>query len=85
MHGKVIVDGYTYWITRFALRGGQIFIEASRNGPVRAITDAPAAVFGEDGQGICQSWKVTLTPHEAACDHITIGFRIQIEYLEVIP
>lgn len=85
MYGTVIVDGYTYWITLFRLRGGHLIIEASRNGPVRPITDAPAAVFGEDGQGICQSWKTTLNEREAAADHITIQFRIQITHLEVIP
>jgi len=83
-YGTVIVDGYRYWITTLRLRGSYIHIEASRKGPVRPCTDAPAAVFGEDGLGVCQSWLTTLTEYEAAADYITIEFRIRIDHMEVI-
>jgi hypothetical protein len=84
MYGTVVVDGYKYWITTLRLRGNHIVFQASRHGPVRPITDEPAAVFGEDGLGICQSWLTTLTPAEAASDYITIEFRIRIDHMETV-
>ena len=46
-------DGITVPVAQVVLRGGRVRITARRPGPVRAA-EGPVAIFGEDGQGICQ-------------------------------
>jgi len=84
MIGTVVVDGYTYQITHIILRESYLVIQAWHHGPVRPCTGEPAAVFGEDGIGICQSWLTTITPREAACDNVGIELRIKMVHMETI-
>jgi len=75
--GTVVIAGRTYEITGLRLRDGQLQITAHGHGPSPAVSDQPAAVFGEDGQGVCQSWHVDipkLAMHENA--HITLPIQI---------
>ena len=85
MKGTAVINGLTWDITDIRLDNGMFHIHAYHDGPVRPFTDQPATIYGQDGQGICQSWKTTLTPREAAADYITITLPIQINILEIVP
>ena len=52
--GTVVARGYTFAITRVRLHGGRLEIEAERQGPLPAMENEPAAVFGDDGRGFGQ-------------------------------
>lgn len=84
MRGHAVINGLHWTIRDIRLVNGQFHIHATRNGPVQPFTNMPATIFGEDGQGICQSWETTLTPTEAAANHITIILPIQINTMELI-
>ena len=62
--GTVVIDGRTYQVMRIRLHGGMLMVTATHDGPVPPCRDVPAAVFGDDGQGVCQSWNVTITPEQ---------------------
>jgi hypothetical protein len=79
--GTVVVAGRTYQITGLRLRDGQLHITAHGWGPSPAVSDQPAAVFGEDGQGICQSWHVDI-PKLKVHQDVTIVLPIQITRLD---
>ena len=51
-------------------------------GPSPAVSDQPATVFGEDGQGVCQSWKLSI-PKLSRHQDATIVLPIAIVELEV--
>lgn len=79
--GTVVVGGHTYTITSLHLRNGRLEITAIKHGPVPAMENEPAAVFGEDGQGILQgpadpSASITcreVEPHETG--KVTLNLR----------
>lgn len=52
--GIVMARGYAFAITHVRLWGGQLEIEAERQGPTPAMENEPAAIFGADGQGLGQ-------------------------------
>lgn len=52
--GTVVAGGYTFDITEIRLRRSRLEIYATRPGPMPALENEPAAVFGEDGQGLWQ-------------------------------
>lgn len=82
--GTVVIAGRTYQITGLKLHGGQLHIQAHGRGPAPAITGQPATVFGDDGQGVCQSWSCDM-PELCTCQDVYITLPLQITYLEVIP
>jgi hypothetical protein len=78
--GTVVIAGRVFPITQLQLRNGGLTIVASHPGPVPGCEGEPATVFGEDGQGICQSWRVTIPA--SACD-VTIYLPLRITEIEV--
>lgn len=52
--GHIVCQGFTVPISGIKLRRGLIVFTASCWGPVPAIEEGPVAIFGSDGQGICQ-------------------------------
>ena len=87
--GTVVIDGRTYEILKVRLRGGLLWITARHDGPVPPCEDVPAAVFGDDGQGVCQSWNVTITPAQVrglrSRDTVTVELPIRIATMEIEP
>lgn len=81
--GTVVVAGRTYVITGLRLRDGQLQITAYGQGPSPAITNEPVAVFGEDGQGVCQSWCLSL-PKLGSHDNMHIILPLQLTHLDVL-
>jgi len=87
--GTVVIDGRTYQVTRVRLHGGMLMLTAVHYGLVPPCRDAPAAVFGDDGQGVCQSWNVTITPEQlkpgpfGSPDSVTVELPIRIATMEV--
>lgn len=81
--GTVIIDGQTYQINRMCLSGGLLLITASglSNRHMPASPDTPAAVFGQDGRGICQGWKTPMPPLHPG-QYVTITLPIRIATLE---
>ena len=82
MMGTVVIAGRTYRVTRLRLHGGQLHIEAYARGPAPAITDQPATIFGDDGQGVCQSWNLSIPPLRAR-DDVTVILPLQFTHLEI--
>lgn len=84
--GTVVVDGRGYAITRIELRGGLMLITAYGFATTArdARPDAPATVFGQDGQGICQGWKTPM-PELHPGLHVTVILPIRIASLEDEP
>jgi hypothetical protein len=78
--GRVVVGGKSYQVTGLALRKGLLWITCDADGPVRAFT-GPAAVFGSDGQGVCQGWECPM-PEVPAGMHVQIVLPIRIATLE---
>lgn len=89
--GHVMIDGYLYEITRIRLSGGLFLITAVHPGPVRPCSGAMATVFGADGQGVCQSWNVDITPEMLRSRFgvppatVTVELPIRISRLEAEP
>lgn len=83
-YGTVVVAGRMYPVTSLSLRDGRLRITAQRHAESDqpAIRDQPAAVFGVDGQGVCQSWKVSI-PAVHAGEMVTIILPLVITQLEV--
>ena len=79
--GTVVIAGRTYEITSLRLRDGKLLITAYGQGPSPAVRDQPAAVFGDDGQGICQSWHVTI-PGLSRHQDVTIELPVQITHMD---
>ena len=52
--GTVVAGGVTFTISSLSIRRGQLYITATRPGPVAAMENEPAAIFGEDGIGFGQ-------------------------------
>lgn len=78
--GRVVVDGKSYRVTGLALRRGLLLITAEAYGPVEAFT-GPAAVFGDDGQGVCQGWECPM-PAVPAGMRVEVVLPIRIATLE---
>jgi hypothetical protein len=55
--GTVVCEGLTFRITTVHLVNSGVLILAERPGPVPAMSDAIASIFGSDGKGICQLEK----------------------------
>lgn len=83
--GTVMIEGREYVITRLQLHGGLLKIHARHDGPVPPCEGKPAAVFGEDGQGVCQSWEVDIPAQADRCDFVTVVLPIRIATLDVLP
>jgi len=87
--GTVVIDGRTYQVTRIRLHGGLLMVTATHYGPVPPCRDVPAAVFGDDGQGVCQSWNITITPEQVrglrSRDTVTVELPIRIATMEAEP
>lgn len=81
--GTVVIAGRTYQVTALRLHAGQLHIAAYARGPAPAITDQPATVFGDDGQGVCQSWHVTIR-ELGRHDDVHVILPMQITHLEVL-
>lgn len=81
--GTVVIDGCTYEIFRLDLRGGLLLITAFgiADRHVPASPDTMAAVFGRDGQGICQGWSTPMPELHPGMD-VTITLPIRIATLE---
>ena len=79
--GTVVVAGREYEITGLRLRDGKLEITAHGRGPSPAVSDAPATVFGEDGLGICQAWRMTI-PELTRRNDVTIHLPIQITHID---
>jgi hypothetical protein len=79
--GTVVIAGRTYQITGLRLRDGKLQITAYGGGPSPAVSDEPAAVFGEDGLGVCQSWHVTI-PELGSHENVHIILPIQITHMD---
>lgn len=77
-----MVAGRKLPITRLAFREGKLEITASvRTGTDWApLHDVPAAVFGPDGRGVCQGWRLSV-PWVRAGEHVTIILPIRIDSL----
>jgi hypothetical protein len=75
-----VVAGQPYSIIDLALRKGELVITAFRIAPCdqAAVTDEPATIFGPDGCGVCQGWKVSI-PRVKASGSVTIYLPIKIE------
>lgn len=52
--GTVVAGGVTFTISSLSIRRGQLIITATRPGPVPAMENEPAAIFGADGVGFGQ-------------------------------
>lgn len=70
--GTVVAGGLRFTITSVSLLRGQLVITAIRPGPVPAMENEPAAIFGSDGVGFGQG------PAEAGAS-ITIREASQVE------
>ena len=79
--GTVVVAGRTYQITELRLRDGKFQVTAFGRGPSPAVSDEPATVFGEDGQGVCQSWHVSI-PELGRHENVHIVLPIQITHVD---
>lgn len=83
--GTVVIEGYTYQITSIRFYGGKMIIRAFHDGPVPPCEGVPATVFGEDGQGICQAWNMTITKEELrGANCVTVWLPILIASLETV-
>lgn len=82
--GEIVVAGRRLPVVGLALRDGQLqitaTIRATRDMP--PVTDQPAAVFGADGQGVCQGWRVSIPEVPAGVD-LTVVLPIRIASLEL--
>ena len=58
--GTVVIAGHQLAVTSVRLKDGRFEIMAEKQGPVPALTDEPATVFGEDGRGILQGGMFTV-------------------------
>jgi hypothetical protein len=58
--GTLVVGGRAYPITSLALARGRLEMRGELPGPSEAIEASPVAVFGADGQGVCQGGSLTL-------------------------
>lgn len=79
--GTVVVAGRTYQVTGLQLRNGELQITAHGWGPSPEVRDAPATVFGEDGQGVCQSWHISI-PGLARNQDVTLTLPIRITHMD---
>ena len=83
--GTVVIAGRTYRITQLQLRNGGLTIVASHPGAVPGCEGEPATIFGEDGQGVCQSWSVTIPASAASANDVTVYLPLRITEIEVEP
>lgn len=79
--GTVVVAGRSYQVTRLELRRGLLWITATGRGPNPDLADEPTAVFGGDGQEVCQGWYVSI-PATAADVTVTIMLPLRIAEIE---
>jgi hypothetical protein len=81
--GTVVIAGRAYHITGIRLHGGQLRITAHGRGPAPAASGQPATVFGDDGQGICQSWACDI-PAVSRHQDVQITLPLQFTHLEIL-
>ncbi len=79
--GTVVIAGRTYQVTGMRLHDAKLTITAHGWGPAPAVADQPAAVFGDDGRGVCQAWHVDI-PALCESEDVHIVLPIQITHLE---
>ncbi len=56
-----MLGGFRFEVDRVRLAEASFIVEATADGPLPAL-HGPAALFGEDGQGIVQTWEYLETP-----------------------
>ncbi len=53
--GTLVCAGITFEITDIRLRGSNVEVIGSANGPTPAFINEPVTIFGEDGYGVGQT------------------------------
>jgi hypothetical protein len=79
--GTLVVAGHRFPVTALALRGGQLVITAEGPGPCPAFTNEPAAVFGEDDQGMVQGGYITM---DEAGPRDTVRLFVELKWTRTI-
>lgn len=75
--GTLVVGGRAYPIVSLALARGRLEMRGVLPGPSEAIEASPVAVFGADGQGVCQGGSLTLpAAGESEEAEVTVYLRV---------
>ncbi len=75
--GTMVISGHEFTVNQIRLRNSRFEITAIGRGPLAAVKNEPATIYGEDGKGVLQGGVLNV-PEVADGEPITVTVTFQV-------